>query len=166
MDRNELNYREDIKIERDRLDDEWLEQAGLYHDYGEALADAKKDMAKAHERIKICRADLIVEAKKKLDSPTVQEVEAYYRRHPDHKQAKDDFIDTEHEVNVLTSAVISFTQRKTALENLVMLWKGSYYATPREERDPDKPMTRLKGKRSQEARKTLKKRMKRRNPED
>jgi len=137
-----MEYKEDLKINIEELEIEWLRQPGLYHQYAEKLAHAQRVMVKAHENVKIVTAELVEKAGKGGETllgikPTGANVESWYRQHEDHKEAKNELIDAQFEVNVLQGAVDAFVQRKKALEKLVDLWIGNYYASPKEPRSLD-----------------------------
>jgi len=129
-------YEDDLAIDPDDLVEEWLKHPSMYFQYSELLSIAKRKMAIAHERIKVVRSELIKKAHKhpkkhlkgmKLTAPVV---EAYYRDHEDHKEAKEDLINAEFDVSILEAAVWSFSHRKKALENLVQLLSLRYFAGP------------------------------------
>lgn len=140
-----MNYEKDVKIDHTQLDVEWLEQAALAMRYGVYFADAKKDVAEAQEKVKIVRAKLVRRVNKKPEKYlgkgvklTAPVVEAYYRTHTDHMEAKEDLIEKEHTLTIIEIAKseISFT-RKSALENMVKLYNSQYFAGPEMPRDLD-----------------------------
>lgn len=130
-------YENDLKIDPDKLDQEWLNQSNLFMKYAEMAAEAKKKMDEAAENVKVVRSVLIKECKYKFKKATAQEVEAYYREDKRHKSAKQKQIQAEFEYNILNNAVFAFHQRKTALENLTKLWVGQYYSSPQANEDTD-----------------------------
>ncbi len=73
------------------------------------------------------------------EKPTVGDVDAYIRTHPDHQAAKQAWIDAEYEASYAETAhkEISFT-RKQSLENLVTLHGQNYFAGPAVPRDLSK----------------------------
>jgi hypothetical protein len=140
-----LNYIKDVEINPDDLDIEWLGQAALGRRYGENAALAKRNAALAEERIKVTRAELIREANADpegttgKEKPTSADIEAYYRTHPKHKQAKEDHIQAQYEADVAQVAHMEISlSRKAALENLVKLHGQQYFAGPRVPRDLSK----------------------------
>ena len=137
------NYKNDMAIDDTALDIEWLEQAELATKWGIKCIDAKDELARAEENVKITRAELVQKANADPDKylgdyvkPTVANVEAYYRTHKDHKDAKERWLTALKEVGVLevVKNEISFT-RKAALENMVQLHGQSYFAGPKMPRD-------------------------------
>jgi hypothetical protein len=132
----EFDYEKDLAIDPHMLDEEWLLQPVLAYEYGKELAYAKRVRDKAAENVKIVRSNLVKDASKNLDKPTVANVESYYRTHNDHLQAKDELIEAEFTVNVLQAAVDAISwDRRASLENEVKLYLGQYFAGPKEPRD-------------------------------
>jgi len=132
-----MNYVNDMRIDDSSLDVEWLEQAELAIKYGKIWADAHKKLLEADEKLKIIKAELIKKVNKEpqkttgKDKPTDSDKESYYRTHPQHIKAKQDYIDAQYECDMAEIAKneVSFT-RKAALENLVTLFGQSYFAGP------------------------------------
>ena len=133
-----MNYEEDIRIDETALDIEWFEQAALAIRYGKHYAFCRKKFTEADEKVKVVRAGLIKRANSdpvkfcKKDKPNAADIEAYYRKHPDHLAAKEEWIKAQYELDMAEIAKneISFT-RKVALENLVKLYLGGYFAGPK-----------------------------------
>jgi len=105
MKENEFDYEEDLAIDSQALDVEWLEQPQLLMRYSIASAP---------------------------------NIEAFYREHQDHIDAKDELIESEYQAAVIRSAVFAFNQRKVALEELVRLHGMQYFAGPKAPRDLNK----------------------------
>jgi len=106
-------------------------------------ADAKEELERAEEDLKVIRSELILEANKNPDKClgdgvklTDPKVEAYYRSHPDHKEAKEKYFAAQKKLAIIEIAKneIAFT-RKAALENLVTLHGQQYFAGPKMPRD-------------------------------
>jgi hypothetical protein len=91
----------------------------------------------ADEKVKVTRAELIREANqdpKKTtgkDKPNAADIEAYYRSHPDHIEAKQEWIDSAYEADYaeMVQKEISWG-RKASLEGLVTLHGANYFAGP------------------------------------
>lgn len=133
-------YEDDLEIDPDNLDQEWLNQSSLFMKYAEKAAEAKKAMDEANEKTKVIRSMLIKKCKDEFKKATAQEVEAHYREDKRHKLAKKNQIETEFEYNILNNVVFALHQRKMALENLTKLWIGQYYSDPRTSENADKKM--------------------------
>jgi len=130
----EINYEEDLKIDAEALDIEWLDQASKMMKYAELSARAEADAKRADEFVKTLRSELIKEAHEELDKPTAMLVEAHYRTKKEYKNAKRQLIEATHEAEVLRQAVFAISARRAALENLVKLHGQNYFAGPTEPR--------------------------------
>ena len=137
-----MDYKQDLKINPDQLDVEWLEQPLLFHKYSAKSAEANQFVRKCEERVKMTRSQLILEASQGGEEvigtgikPTAANIEAYFRGHSDHIKAKQVLHEAEHEAEMLNSAVFAFHQRKSALENLTKLHGQNYFAGPTIPRD-------------------------------
>ena len=134
-----MNYERDMYIDESALDVEWLEQASLALRWGEYYNDCVEEFTRAEENVKIVRSELILEINKDPEKflgagvkLTDAKVEAAYRTHPDHIKAKESWIKAMKKKNdaEVVKNEISFT-RKAALENLVNLYIGQYFAGPK-----------------------------------
>jgi hypothetical protein len=134
----ELNYERDIQIDESVLDLEWLDQASLAYKYGRNYADCRRRFTEAEEKVKIIRSELVKKANEDpkgtcgKDKPIAADIEAYYRSHPDHIAAKDEWVQAQYDLDMAEIAKneIGFT-RKAALENLVKLHGQQYFAGPK-----------------------------------
>lgn len=132
-----MNYVEDLRIDPDQLDVEWIEQPLLFHKYSAKSAEANQFVRKCEELVKVIRSELIIEASMKGEDvlgrgvkPTAVNVEAYFRNHADYKKAKESLHQAQYEQEMLANAVFAFHQRKAALENLTRLQGQNYFAGP------------------------------------
>lgn len=139
---SQLNYEKDCNIDESSLDVEWLEQTTIAMKYGKYWAFCKKNVAQIEEELKLIKSELIKEANEnpvqccKKEKPTAVDIEAYYRDHKRHKEAKQKFIEAQYELDIAEIAKneISFT-RKATLEALVTLFGQQYFAGPSMPRD-------------------------------
>jgi len=133
-----MNYERDMEIDETALDIEWLDQAELALKYGRIWASCKKTLARAEEKVKVIRAELIAEANSDpkhccgKEKPNAADIEAYYRNSLLHKRAKEEWIQAQYELDMAEIAKneVSFT-RKASLENLVSLYISGYFAGPK-----------------------------------
>jgi len=133
-----INYEQDMDIDETALDAEWLNQASLAMKYGKHWARCKEVLTRAEENIKVIRAQLVKEAYRSPDEclgkgnkPTGVNLEAYYRDHEDHIEAKDEWINAQYEFNMAEVAKWEISNtRRLALENLVRLHGQQYFAGP------------------------------------
>lgn len=138
-----MNYEQDVEIDENALDIEWLDQASLAIKYGRNWAECKQKFTQAEEKIKLVRSELMRDVNDDPDGclgdgvkPTGPNIESYYRNHKNHIAAKDEWVKLGFEMNVAEIAYkeISYA-RKAALENLVKLHGQQYFAGPTVPRD-------------------------------
>lgn len=137
-----LDFKEDIKIDPSILDVEWLMQPQLFMKYAEALATAEKRVDRAKEVLDITKAELDSAVRSDPEpytmsdkKPTEGQISNIIAQQPEFKEKLKAFNDARSEVRILIAAVRAFDQRKVALENLVRLHGQSYFAGPLEPRD-------------------------------
>lgn len=133
-------YEEDLYIDPDALDVEWLEQAQTFMRWSEKLADARARVDRAKDKLKVVRAEVFLDVRANpnkygLEKVTDKASDAVVESNEDVKAAASELIAFKHESDILDGAVKSFDQRKTSLENLVKLQGQNYFAGPSEPRD-------------------------------
>lgn len=132
-----MNYEQDISIDGNALDLEWLNQPRLMMRYCQISAKAQMSMDAAKETVDVVRAGLdknIRENPEKfgIDGKITEAVilstiivqEAYTESYGMYLQAK-------YEADMAKGAVRAIEQRKDALENLVRLYGQQYFAGPK-----------------------------------
>lgn len=137
-----MDYLTDVIIDETALDVEWLEQASLAMKYGKHYAICRRRLTEAEEKVKVIRAELIAEANQNpvkccyKEKPNAADIEAYYRNSKRHKQAKEEWVQAQFDLDIAEVAKneISYT-RKVALENLVKLHAQQWFAGPKVPRD-------------------------------
>lgn len=134
-----MNYDEDLTIDPNALDIEWLKQPRLYMRYAEQLANAKDRAARQSDRLDIVKAEADATHRARLissgDKITVDMVRAAVQQDPIVKKETDLLLTAEHEVGILAAAVKAFDQRKDALESMVRLHGQMYFAGPKVPRE-------------------------------
>ena len=164
-----VNYERDMRIDDSALDVEWFEQANLAMKYGKIWAEANRNLLIAEENLKIIKAELIKRVNQNpmekvgKEKPTDLDKETYYRSHRQYKEAKQEWIEAQYELDMATIAKneISFT-RKAALENLVVLFGQNYFAGPSMPRDINVERSRFLSKRDQDTNTGISRKLRRR----
>lgn len=154
---DKLNYEKDLEININELHKEWLRQPSLYGRYAMEWADANKLLNKLKRELKVTEKEakkaidekfsqLSFEARKGGEDkigvkPTEASVQSWIISHPDYKSVVEfqesyvekvaqKFIDAQYDVDLLSEALKSLEQRKTALEQEVYLWGKKYFSGP------------------------------------
>ena len=135
------DYEKDLWIDQEQLDVEWLNQPSLFMQYAELAAQAEKEKQEAKEALNLVRAGLDGEIREQLKRDKAKSTEAIVEAHilqNDHyKHAASDYIEARYNYDIMSAAVKAFDQRKSALEYLVKLWLGSYFASPKSQKKTD-----------------------------
>lgn len=116
-----------LRIHKDALDDDLIQQPDFYYRVGKALtlATSRRDAAK--QGVADAEAQVELQLHRSRDKYTVGEIKAQVTVSPSVRQARKMLADLQFEVNALSSLKESFSQRSYALKELVSLFISSYY---------------------------------------
>lgn len=120
---DDLDFGEDIGIDKTNLIGEWEDQPNLYAAYGAAAAFYVKEAKRKETEYKVVKAELWKEAAEGGEDiigmkPTVDNIRAWVYSHPDYKKYRDMLAEAEEEAEIAKTAMYAFTQRKSALQEL------------------------------------------------
>ena len=123
-------------LDKNALDEEWVQQVKLYHAAAERLADARRDWEHAQAEAKIAAAEVGKEARdfplkyglEKVTEPGIKEAITLSKKSRDAELAA---IEAQHAYDVCKAEVETLDHRKHALQNLVQLRLADYFAEPR-----------------------------------
>ncbi len=157
-----MDYEKDLEINELALDREWISQPKLFMQYAEQQAHVLKARDLAKEVVDVVHAELDSEARKQLSidgkKPTEAQIANWIIQQEEYRNAVAEFIEATFLANMTTNTVRAMDQRKTALENMVRLWIGQYYSTPKEPEESDgKLVERIEKSKLDKQRKGLKK---------
>ncbi len=125
-------YKNDIDIDPDALDIEWMNQSNLFYKYSAKAVKLTKAVADQEENVKRIRSDIILEIIESGEKATGPVIEATYRTDKRHKQAKEKLIELEYERDMAEIDVNAINyHKKPGLENLVKLVIAGYNAMPK-----------------------------------
>jgi len=131
-----LNYERDVSIDPDALDVEWLRQPMNYMMYAQEAARLDAIMKNAKEAMEVLYAQLDRDTRRSSEKKlTEAQVEAAILTDSRYQEVKAVFGDAVYNYNISIAAVKAMDHKRTALENLVKLYQGSYFAGPREPRN-------------------------------
>ena len=132
-----MDYKEDLHIDKNNLDGEWLDQPKLVYKYGRELAQHEREVKKLNEDLKTLRSELINKATQEPTrylgqgvKATGGSLEAYYRTHKKYKKLKKEVHDAELERDLVNVAYYAVQGRRAALDNLVRLHGQQYFSQP------------------------------------
>lgn len=135
MNKGQKEHLNDLEINRDRLDDEWIGQPRSFYNAARDLADADYAVDTAKSVLDVVQADLYKEirsdpSKYGLEKPTEASINAVVITDIRYKQALHDLITCKHRKDICKAYVQAMDHRKSALERLVSLHGQQYFATP------------------------------------
>lgn len=125
-----FNYEDEIEINKDDLENEWLNQTNLFSKYAVEAVNAEKKHQLIWERLKVRKAVLVKRCKKEHEKATGPEIDAYVRTDKKHKELKKELINAKQHVDLMNVAVQSFRMRKYALEQVTSLFFQEYHSEP------------------------------------
>lgn len=139
MSHSERNYKDDIEIDPDDLENEWLEQPSLFLHYSEAYAEAAYERDKRKSMMDYKYSKLYAEVKENWSKyfkskPTEPACKEWVVRQKEFRKAEIDFIKATKNANILLNVKTAFDHRKLALSNLTSLRIGGFYSEPRNKR--------------------------------
>jgi hypothetical protein len=146
----ELNYKSEIQIDPDNLEEEWINQPSLYLKYSEEYANAvaNKDRAKSNLEVVYAKIDARVRVdwdECGFDSkPTEPAIKQYISKNAEYRKAVKKHVMAIREANLMAGVKHSFDHRRKALENLVQLHISGFHSEPRIKKVREKRKARKK----------------------
>lgn len=131
---SEFDFINDLKIAPYSLDKEWLEHPGRVETINREWADAVLERNKAEEKMKVTFAEIDLRIRKECPPDLINPKEAAYKNyvltHPEYRKAVKDYLDAEHQVNVLQAGCKAFSSRGDALKAMTQLLLSDRYSEP------------------------------------
>jgi hypothetical protein len=136
-----MDYKDDLKINKNKLDIEWIKQPQLYMQYAEQLAEADRKKQQAKEKLEVQKALTDKEIRENaLSKMTEVMVQAGITLDSEYIKVLENYREKCYEYNIVSAAVKAFEQRKSALENLVKLYLSGYFSDCKEPGEINKRM--------------------------
>ena len=141
----------DIRIDQNRLDEEWVNQPSLYFRYAAKLASARREVDEAKSDLELTRAEVDQSIRSSpgsygLSKVTEKAIESVIPTVEDYRKALDAFHLARHTADVLDAAVRALDHRKQALEGLVKLFLANYFSRPQAEGETREKMKEVERK--------------------
>jgi hypothetical protein len=135
-----MNYENDITIDPDALDTEWLDQPRLMLKYLQHLARVRRTLDEAKQALDVAKAEADYKIRNfpkdySIEKITDAVVANAILCEEGYKKAYTEFLEAKFEVDMAQAAVSAFDHRKAALENEVKLFGMGYFAGPKLPRD-------------------------------
>lgn len=161
----DFDFEQDASIDEDALDVEWIRLPQIYSRYAKLLAEAETKVNLLDEMVKVRRSSLILRAMEVPNvlgadvKPTAQAIEAYYRTHSTHIELKQQWMEATRVASMCRNAIFSMQLKKVALENLVRLCLGEYFAAPSIPRDLSTAIEKRRTENKRDVRRRIRTRM-------
>lgn len=137
MPTRDRDYKQDIKIDPNNLEQEWVEHSSIYLYYAEAHAEAIDTRDRNKQNLELEHSKLDQKYRKTWDSKfpdtkmTEGGIKAVILQDPFYKKALALLNKANHNVNLMSVAKSAFEHKKRALENLVSLRISGFYSAPK-----------------------------------
>lgn len=132
-----MGYKQDIHIDQDALDLEWLQQPQLAFKYNEEYAQARREADEAKEALEVVKAEVGLDIRKNPSAytgedkkPTEDAVKSLITIDERVRKAEKRFAQAKETQSLVWAAVTAIDTKKSALEALVKLHGQSYFAGP------------------------------------
>ena len=129
----QLNFKEELKINKYKLDEECLTHASRYAFYAEACADAKTNVTKAKDNLELVTSEANIRIRKEKaesgEKVTESLISSYLVMDKEVQKAKSELREAEEIYARLSVAVSAMETRRSELDNLVKLYCAGYFST-------------------------------------
>lgn len=130
------DYKQDISIDTNDLESEWIEQPSLFLYYAEAHAEAIHLRDTQKSKLDLVYSEMYSDIKKNWEDyfenkPTEPAIKEYIHKDKKYRKAEKNLIEATKDVNILLATKTAFDHRKKALENLVSLRISGFHSEPK-----------------------------------
>jgi hypothetical protein len=129
-----MSYKEDLKIDKFRLDDMWENHPSLFADIYEKEIDAQFERDKAKEKLDLIRAELDQSIRSSCAGANEKITESSIANRiildKNYQEANGKFLDSVRIAKQIAVGREAFEHRKKALEKLTDLFLSNYWSTP------------------------------------
>jgi hypothetical protein len=128
-----MGYKEDLKIDKYALDEEWLKQPTLFINWAEEFVEAQADRDRKKEQLDLIKAELdnIIRSEPEkfgLTKVTEGAIQNIILTEGSYRDAQDKYLTAIKQAKILDVAKEAFDHKKKALENLTQLFLAGYFA--------------------------------------
>lgn len=132
FDIDDFDIKNDLKINKYKLDEECLTHASTYNRYAEMATKSKTELTKAKDKLALVTAERNIAIRDEIiksgSKVTEKMIESYLEADKEVLKAKKEVREIE-EINATFNAMLgSFEHRKSELDNLVKLYCAGYYS--------------------------------------
>jgi hypothetical protein len=128
-----LDFQKDLSIDKYSLDRECVSHSSLYFKYAEKFQEAKNEVSKMDDKLKLLYAEKNIEVREKFNLKGVKTTEAMItaelEKDSEIIEMKNQLREMQKTANILGVGVQAMEARKSQLDNLVKLFCAGYYST-------------------------------------
>ena len=134
MKTKELNFDQDLSINKYRLDQECVTHSQLYYRYSEMAANAKNQVGVLADDLKLRMSEANIEIRNRFTKNEIKFTEAVITAEVEKDKtvirAKEELREAELNLARLQAGVSAFEHRKSQLDNIVRLYCAGYFSVP------------------------------------
>lgn len=129
-----MGLKEDLKIDKYSLDEEWLKQPSLYLEWAEQVVEAQSNRDRKKEQLDVVKAELDIDIRSNpekygISKITEGAIQNIILTEGSCRDANDNYLKSVETVRMLEIARESLEHKKKALESLTQLYLNGYYLT-------------------------------------
>lgn len=133
-------FKEDMAIDPHALEDEWMAQPALYWKYSQLQTQAQRERDRAKEAMDVMKSKLDLSIREDhtaygLSKITEGAVLSTILANEDYRVALANYNECNYNYVLMSNAIRALEHKKKALENMVSLWLGSYFAGPKQPKE-------------------------------
>jgi BMFP domain-containing protein YqiC len=126
-----MNVDNDLNIDEDNLEMEWLRQASLYAKYSELVAESEYKMNHTKEKLEILESNLDIDIRKSNSKITENNIKSQIKIDEGRVGLNNLYLKRRKEFFIVSKILTALEHKKKALENLVSMNLNIYYSQPR-----------------------------------
>ena len=132
FDIDDFDIKNDLKINKYKLDEECLTHASTYNRYAEMATKTKTELTKAKDKLSLITAQRNIAIREEIiksgSKVTEKMIESYLEADKEVLKAKKEVREIEQISATFNAMLDSFEHRKSELDNLVKLYCAGYYS--------------------------------------
>jgi hypothetical protein len=134
MKKSELNFENDLSIDKYKLDEECVTHSALYYRYSELATNKKNEVGILSDNLKLKMGEANIEIRNGFIKKEAKFTEAVINAEVEKDElvieAREELRQAELNLARLQAGVSAFEHRKSQLDNLVKLYCAGYFSTP------------------------------------
>lgn len=122
-------YQQDVRVDGQALDSQWIELPTLLLEYGELLGDASAERGRLKTELDLVAADCDAQLRNDMEKRTEASIKNEIIRQPRYQKAVRALADAQRNYDAIQAALNALMGKKSALDNLTRLYLAGYYGS-------------------------------------